>query len=233
MIDLYSWDTSNGRKVTILLEELQLEHIFHPIDITRGAQYEPSFLSISPNNKIPAIVDSDGPDGKPVSVFESGAILIYLADKIGSPLFPASPRERMLVLQWLMFQMGGLGPMLGQHLHFVKYSSQQIPYAIERYEKEAHRLLRVLDHRLGEAEFLAGAYSIADIACYPWVARKEWMRIDLADYPHLERWFEAISERPAVKTVMNGDPARYTARHLRIFAVEPPARPSVNRAASN
>ena len=233
MIDLFSWDTSNGRKIATMLEELELEHVFHPIDITRGAQYEPSFLSISPNNKIPAIVDSEGPDGEPINVFESGAILIYLADKMRSPLLPRRSKERMDVLQWLMFQMGGLGPMLGQYLHFVKYSSQKIPYAINRYEKEAHRLLRVLDKRLGNVEFLAGAYSIADIACYPWVARKEWMYIDLAQYPRIERWFETISQRPAVKTVMNADPGRYTVTHHRAFPSEPPKGSAMITAASD
>ena len=199
MIDLYSWNTSNGRKVSIMLEELGLAYAFHPVDIAEGEQFKPGFLKISPINKIPAIVDTDGPGGGPVSVFESGAILIYLAEKTGSPLLPADPRRRIEVLEWLMFQMGGVGPMFGQALHFQRYAPQTVPYGIKRYKGEVDRLCRVLDKRLQDREYLAGDYSIADIAVYPWVARWEWLDLDWVRYPNLERWFDAISRRPAVR----------------------------------
>ena len=199
MIDLYSWNTSNGRKVSIMLEELDLPYAFHPVDIAEGEQFKPGFLNISPNNKIPAIVDTDGPGGGPVSVFESGAILIYLAEKTGSPLLPTDPRRRIGVLEWLMFQMGGVGPMFGQALHFQRYAPQTVPYGIKRYEGEVDRLCRVLDKRLEDRDTLAGDYSIADIAVYPWVARWEWLDLDWVRYPNLKRWFDVISRRPAVR----------------------------------
>ena len=199
MIDLYSWNTSNGRKVAIMLEELGLPYTFHPVDISKGEQFAPQFLAISPNNKIPALVDSDGPGGEPISVFESGAILIYLAEKMGSALWPADVRTRMEVLQWLMVQIGGVGPMFGQALHFKRYADTTIPYAIKRYGEEVDRLCLVLDGRLADHEFLAGAFSIADIATYPWIDRGPWLDLDWARYPNLKRWFDAISARPAVQ----------------------------------
>ena len=199
MIDLYSWNTSNGRKVSIMLEELGLPYVFHPVDIGKGEQFDPEFLKISPNNKIPAIVDSDGPDGEPISVFESGAILIYLAEKTGSPLLPAEPGRRIQVLEWLMFQMGGIGPMFGQALHFQRYAPETVPYGIKRYAGEVDRLCRVLDQRLADRDYLAEDYSIADVAVYPWVARWEWLELNWDRYPNLRRWYDAISARPAVQ----------------------------------
>ncbi|NQV43483.1 MAG: glutathione S-transferase N-terminal domain-containing protein, partial [Rhodospirillales bacterium] len=180
MIDLYTWSTPNGRKISIMLEELALPYAVHSVDIGADEQFAPDFLAISPNNKIPAIVDPDGPDGKPLSVFESGAILIYLAEKTGSTLWPTEPRQRMVTLEWLMFQMGNLGPFLGQANHFLKWSKEDVPYAKKRYRDEAHRLYGVMDRRLADVAFLAGDdYSIADIACYPWVMRHIWHDIDL------------------------------------------------------
>ncbi len=200
-ITLYTWGTPNGRKASIMLEELGLSYDTVPINITKDEQFAPDFLKISPNNKIPAIVDSDGPDGKPISVFETGAILIYLAEKHGQ-LIPTDPVGRSLCLQWLMWQMGGFGPMLGQAHHFRRFAKEKIPYAIDRYTNESRRLYGVLDKRLGEAEFLAGAYSIADIATYPWAARHEWQGIDLSDFPNVNRWYNAIDGRPAVQRGM-------------------------------
>ena len=205
MIHLHSWDTSNGRKVFILLEELGLPYTYHPIDITKGQQFAPEFLAISPNNKIPAITDTDGPDGESLSLFESGAILMYLADKAGSELLPADPVQRSLVIQWLMFQMGGVGPMFGQYLHFHRYAKQRVSYGLKRYGDEVRRLLGVLDRRLADVDYLAIDYSIADIAVFPWVVRTEWMDIDLAVFPNLKRWFHAIAARPAVRRVLAGD----------------------------
>jgi GSH-dependent disulfide-bond oxidoreductase len=202
MIDLYYWTTPNGRKITIMLEETGLAYRVRPVDINKDQQFRPEFLAISPNNKIPAIVDSEGPGGKPISLFESGAILIYLAEKAKSPLLPAEPRARYATLQWLMFQMGGVGPMFGQAHHFRRFAKEQVPYAIERYTKETHRLYGVMDRRLGEAEYLAGAYSIADIATFPWVARFEWHGIDWANFPNLKAWFDRITARPAVQKGM-------------------------------
>lgn len=199
MIDLYSWATPNGHKVHIMLEELNLPYRVHAVDIGKGDQFEPGFLKISPNNKIPAIVDPDGPDGKPISVFETGAILIYLAENTASELLPKELRQRMQVLQWLMFQMGGLGPMLGQAHHFRVYAPEKIPYAYDRYTNEAARLYGVMDRRLGEAEFLGDSYSIADIACFPWIRSHERQGQDLNDFPNLKRWFETIRSRPAVQ----------------------------------
>ncbi len=199
MIDLYTWPTPNGHKIHIMLEETGLSYRVIPIDIGKGDQFDPAFLKISPNNKMPAIVDPDGPDGKPIALFESGAILIYLAEKTGQFL-PAEPRARYTVLQWLMFQMGGIGPMLGQAHHFRVYAPEPLPYAIDRYTKEAGRLYRVVDRRLAEAEWLGGdAYSIADIATFPWLRGYERQGQKLEDFPRLSRWFRIIESRPAVQ----------------------------------
>ncbi len=200
-IQLYTWSTPNGRKVSIALEEMELAYNVHPIDITKGAQFEPSFLEISPNNKIPAIVDPEGPTGAPFSLFESGAILIYLSEKSGR-FQPTESVARLRCLEWLMWQMGNYGPMLGQAHHFRRFAPEKIPYAIERYSKEAARLYGVLDKRLGEEEFLAGDYSIADIATYPWAARHPWQGIALEDYPNVKRWYDTLSARPAVERGM-------------------------------
>ncbi len=198
MIDLYTWGTPNGRKASVMLEECGLKYDVHKIDIGKGDQFKPEFLAVNPNGKIPAIVDRDGPDGKPIPVFESGAILIYLAEKTGKFL-PADPRQRYAALQWLMFQMGGVGPMFGQAHHFIRFAPEKVPYGIERYSKETRRLYGVMDKRLGEAKYLAGDfYSIADIATYPWVARHEYHEVNLADFPNVKRWYDAISARPAV-----------------------------------
>lgn len=199
MITLYTAGTPNGRKVSIMLEETGLPYEVERIDIGKGDQFTPEFLAVNPNNKIPAIIDADGPGGAPLTLFESGAILIYLADKAASPLLPAEPRARYTVIQWLMFQMGGVGPMLGQCHHFRRFAPEQVPYAIDRYSKETQRLYGVMDGQLGKHEFLAGdAYSIADIATFPWVDRHEWQGIDLDDYPNVARWYDALAERPAV-----------------------------------
>ena len=197
MIDLYTWSTPNGRKVSIMLEECALPYRVHPINIGKGEQFTPEFLALNPNNRIPAIVDSEGPDGKPLPLFESGAILIYLAEKTGK-LIPKTPRGRLVCLQWLMFQMGGVGPMFGQAHHFIRNAKEQVPYGIKRYSDETRRLYGVLQKRLSEAEYLAGEYSIADIATFPWVARFEWHKVDLADFPAVKRWFDRIHARPAV-----------------------------------
>jgi GST-like protein len=205
-IALYTWGTPNGRKISIALEELGLPYTVHPIDITKGDQRDPAYLKISPNNKIPAIVDPDGPpdaDGRPapIALFESGAILVYLARKAGR-LLPADERGFQTVLQWLMWQMGGFGPMLGQAHHFRRFAKEKLPYAIDRYTAEARRLYGVLDRRLAEVEYLAGDYSIADIATWPWAARWEWQGIDWAALPHARRWFDAVGARPAVQKGM-------------------------------
>ena len=194
MIDLYTWTTPNGRKVSIALEELGLPYKAHPIDISKDEQFAPAFLKISPNNRIPAIVDNDNG----MSLFESGAILIYLADKTGK-LMPKDGEGRYRTIEWLMWQMGGVGPMLGQVHHFVKYNKGKSAYAEERYSKEAQRLYGVLDRRLEGREFLAGDYSIADIATWPWISRFEWQEIDLAKFPNVKRWYTAIANRPAVQ----------------------------------
>jgi GSH-dependent disulfide-bond oxidoreductase len=197
-IDLYYWPTPNGWKLTIFLEEVGLPYRIVPVDITSGDQYEAEFLKISPNNKIPAIVDPEGPDGEPISLSESGAILIYLADKTGR-FMPESPRDRYLVLQWLMFQMGHVGPMLGQAHHFRGYAPETIPYAIDRYTDEATRLYGVMDRRLSEAEYFAGEeYTIADMAIFPWLRSHERQGQDLDDYPNVKRWYETLESRPAV-----------------------------------
>ena len=198
MIDLYTWGTPNGRKVSIMLEECGLIYRVHSIDIGKGDQFKPEFVAINPNSKIPAIVDSDGPDGGPFTLFESGAILVYLAGKTGKFL-PASVSGKYIALQWLMFQMGGVGPIFGQVHHFLRAAKEKVPYAIERFSKENRRLYGVLDTRLGEAPFLAEEYSIADIATYPWVLRHEWQQVDLAEYPNVKRWFDTLSARPAVQ----------------------------------
>lgn len=206
MIDLYTWGTPNGRKVSIMLEELGLDYRVHTVDITQDEQFAPEFLKLNPNNKIPVIVDDDGPDDAPITVFETGAILIYLAEKAKSPLYPrmhGDYRARMEVLQWLMFQMGGVGPMFGQTNHFMKWAKEDVPYAKKRYRDEALRLYGVMDKRLGEVPYLAGqVYSIADIATYPWVCRHDWHEVDLADYPNLKRWYDELSARPAVQKGM-------------------------------
>jgi GST-like protein len=202
MIDLYTWATPNGHKVSIVLEELRLDYRVVPVDIGNDEQFAPDFVAINPNAKIPAIVDHGDPDGGPFAVFESGAILIYLAEKSGQ-LLPADRRGRSQVIQWLMFQVGGLGPMLGQAQHFRRFAPQPLPYAIERYTLEAKRLYDVLERRLGASEFLGGdSYSIADIAAYPWVGRAEWQGVPLTDYPQVRRWLETIGRRPAVQRGM-------------------------------
>ncbi|HSG75578.1 MAG TPA: glutathione S-transferase N-terminal domain-containing protein [Burkholderiales bacterium] len=200
MIDLYTWSTPNGRKVSIMLEECALPYKVHPINIGKGEQFAPEFLALNPNNRIPAIVDSDGPDGKPLPLFESGAILIYLAEKTGK-FIPKDARTRLICLQWLMFQMGGVGPMFGQAHHFIR-NKEVVPYGIKRYSEETRRLYGVLQKRLSEAEYLADEYSIADIATFPWVARFEWHKVDLADFPAVKRWFDKINARPAVQKGM-------------------------------
>ena len=194
MIDLYTWTTPNGRKVSIALEELGLPYKTHLIDISEDEQYAPDFLKIAPNNRIPAIVDRD----TGIVLMESGAILIYLADRTGK-LLPKEGEQRYRAIEWLMWQMGGPGPMLGQVHHFVKYNKGKAPYAEERYLKEAHRLYGVLDRRLADREFLADDYSIADIAIWPWISRFEWQTIDLSQYPRVKRWYTAIAKRPAVQ----------------------------------
>ena len=201
MIDFYTWSTPNGRKVSIMLEELGLAYDVHPINIGKDEQFTPEFIAISPNSKIPAIIDREGPGGKPMSLMESGAILIYLSEKTGK-LTPSSARSRYAALQWLMFQMGGVGPMFGQVHHFLRAATEPVPYAIERYTKETRRLYGVLDERLKDEAYLAGEYSIADIATYPWVARYEWHKTRLEDFPNVKRWFSAMSERPAVQRGM-------------------------------
>lgn len=202
MIDLYTFGTPNGRKASVMLEEVGLPYAVHVVDIGKGDQFDPAFVAVNPNSKIPAIVDPDGPDGPPITVFESGAILVYLAEKTGSPMWPADPRQRYTVLQWLMFQMGGVGPMFGQANHFLKFAKEDVPYGKTRYHDEAKRLYGVLDRQLDDAAFLAGDYSIADVATYPWVARHDFHQVDLADYPAVARWFETISARPAVRRGM-------------------------------
>ena len=199
MIDVYSWATPNGHKVHIMLEECGLPYTVHAVDIGRGDQFKPEFLKISPNNKIPAIVDQQGPDGKPISLFESGAILIYLAEKTGKFL-PKEPRARYSVLQWLMFQIGSIGPLFGQAHHFRNYAPEQIEYAINRYTNEAGRLYGVMDKRLGETKYLAAnEYTIADIATWPWTRSYKNQGQDLDAFPHVKRWFKAIEARPAVQ----------------------------------
>ncbi|SOE49665.1 Glutathione S-transferase [plant metagenome] len=197
MIDLYYWTTPNGHKITLFLEETGLPYTLHPINIGKGEQFAPAFLAIAPNNRIPAIVDNAPADGQaPIPLFESGAILLYLAEKTHQ-FIPADPRGRADVLQWLFWQMGGLGPMAGQNHHFSQYAPEKLPYAIDRYVRETNRLYGVLDKRLADREFIAGDYSIADMASYPWIVPHQKQGQDLDDFPHLKRWFEAIKARPA------------------------------------
>ncbi len=199
-IQVWTWPTPNGHKVHIMLEETGLPYEVIPVAIGAGDQFKPEFLAITPNHRIPAIVDPEGPDGKPFSLFESGAILIYLAEKAKSPLLPADPAARYRCLQWLMFQMGGVGPMFGQWNHFANYAKEKLPYAVERYTNEVARLHRVLNKRLSESEYLAGPdYSIADIATFPWIRNPQRRNIDLAQYPAVRRWHDAIAARPAVQ----------------------------------
>jgi GSH-dependent disulfide-bond oxidoreductase len=201
MIDLYTWTTPNGRKVSIMLEEIGLPYRAHAINIGKGDQFKPDYVALNPNSKIPTLVDPDGPDGEPYVMMESGAILIYLAGKTGQ-LLPETDRGRYDVLQWLMFQMGGVGPIFGQVHHFLRAAKEPDPYSIQRYIKETRRLYAVLDARLKDHEYLADEYSIADIATYPWVARYEWHKTSFAEFPHVKRWFDAISKRPAVQKGM-------------------------------
>jgi GST-like protein len=199
MIDLYYWPTPNGWKVSIALEEMDLEDKVIPVNIARGDQFKPEFLAISPNNRIPAIVDREPVDsGPPIPVFETGAILLYLAEKTGRFL-PQDPRGRKTVLEWLMWQMGGLGPMLGQNHHFRTYAPEKLEYAIERYTNEAERLYGVLDRQLAGREYLCGEYSIADMACWPWTVPHERQGIDLAAFPNVRRWYDTMKERPALR----------------------------------
>ena len=202
MIELYTWGTPNGRKVSIMLEECGLPYNSHKINIgTNIEQFTADYLKINPNGKIPAIVDPDGPEGAPISLMESGAILVYLAEKSGKFL-PRTGGARYKTLEWLMFQMGGVGPMFGQNHHFRRFAPEKIPYGIERYGKETERLYGVMDKRLGAVPCLAGDYSIADIATYPWVSRHDYQEIDLARFPHVKRWFDELSARPAVQRGM-------------------------------
>lgn len=198
MIDLYTWSTPNGRKISIMLEECGLAYNVRPIDISKNEQFGDEFIAINPNSKIPAIVDHDGDRGTPFVLFESGAILIYLAEKVGRFL-PATPIARYQTLQWLMFQMSGVGPSFGQAHHFMRAAKEHVPYGIERYGKEAVRLYGVMNDRLGKTAFLAGdVYTVADIATFPWIARHEWHRVDLTTFPNVARWFGEVGSRPAV-----------------------------------
>ena len=200
MIHLYTWGTPNGKKASIMLEEVELPYEVHPVNLGEGDQLKPEYLAINPNNKIPSILDTDGPGGKPFTLFESGAILMYLAEKTGK-LWPADLRQRYTVIQWLMFQMGGVGPMFGQANYFYRLE-EKVPFAIERFRKEALRLYNVLNKELGQREFLAGEYSIADIATYPWVWRHDIHQVKLEDFPNVKRWYDRIAQRPAVKRGM-------------------------------
>lgn len=198
MIDVYFWPTPNGYKVTVMLEELGLKYNIVPVNIGRGDQFTPEFLKISPNNRMPAIIDSEGPGGKPFAIFESGAILMYLAEKYGK-LMPRETRGKYEVIEWLMFQMASVGPMLGQAHHFRLYAPEKLPYAIDRYTNEARRIYNVIEKRLGEAAYLAGEYSIADIAVYPWLVPHNLQGQNLDDTPNLRRWYEEVRKRPAVQ----------------------------------
>ena len=200
MIQLYTWGTPNGKKVSIMLEEVELPYEVHSIDLAKGDQLKPEYLAINPNNKIPAIIDTEGPGGKPFKLFESGAILMYLAEKTGKFL-PQEMAKRYEVIQWLMFQMGGVGPMFGQANYFYRLE-EKVPFAIERYYKEAIRLYNVVEQALAQKDYLAGEYSIADIATYPWVGRHDGHNVKLEEFPNVKRWFDAISQRPAVKRGM-------------------------------
>ena len=214
MIDLYYWPTPNGLKLTLFLEESGLAHRLHRVDIGKGEQFQPEFLKISPNNKIPALVDHDPPGGgEPLSLFESGAMLLYLAEKTGRFL-PTDVRGRAQVLQWLFWQVGGLGPMAGQNGHFAVYAPEKVPYAIERYVRETNRLYGVLDRQLGKHAFVAGeAYTIADMAIYPWIVPHAPHGQDLDDFPHLRRWFQAVASRPATVRAYEGVAPPYAGRN--------------------
>ena len=201
MVDLYTWTTPNGRKVSIMLEEVTLPYEVHPVNLRNRDQFKPDFLAVGPNNKIPAIIDRDGPNGKPYSLFESGAILMYLAEKMDL-LLPKETLARYEVIQWLMFQMGGVGPMFGQAHHFIRSAKEKVSYAIERYRNETRRLYGVMDKRLAGCEFLAGDYSIADVATYPWVSRYDYHEVNLEEFSNVKRWFDIISSRPAVQRGM-------------------------------
>ena len=202
MIDLYNWHTSNGRKLFIMLEELGVDYNTHAINIGKDDQFAPEFTAINPNGKIPAMIDQDGPGGEPFALFESGAMLMYLADKYGKFLPPVEDvRNRYITIQWLMFQMGGIGPMFGQAHHF-RRAQTKVEYGIERYTKEARRLWGVLDGHLAGSEFLHGDYSIADMAIYPWTARYDWQGVALEEFPNVKRWFETVGARPAVEKAM-------------------------------
>jgi GSH-dependent disulfide-bond oxidoreductase len=200
MIQLYTWGTPNGKKVSVMLEEVGFLYEVHPISLQKGDQFTPEYLAINPNNKIPSIIDTEGPGGQPMTLFESGAILMYLAEKSGK-LLPQDMRNRYEVIQWLMFQMGGVGPMFGQANFFFRLN-EKVPYAIERYHKEALRLYKVLDQQLGKKEYLAGEYTIADIATHPWVWRHEMHQVKLEEFPNVKRWYDAIAARPAVQRGM-------------------------------
>lgn len=200
MIDLYTWRTPNGKKASIMLEEIGLPYDVHPVNLGKKEQFKPEYLAINPNNKIPSIVDREGPGGKPYTLFESGAILMYLAEKTGK-LMPKETGLRYQVVQWLMFQMGGVGPMFSQANHFLR-AQEKIPYAMERFAGETRRLYAVLEKRLGAAEYLAGDYSIADVAAYPWVARYEWHQVNLEEFPNVNRWFKTVGSRAAVQRGM-------------------------------
>lgn len=200
MLDLYFWPTPNGYKVSILLEELGLPYRVNPVHIGKGMQFTPEYLAINPNSKIPALVDHEGPDGAPISVFESGAIMMYLPEKAGWRFFPQAPRERYEVIQWLMFQMAGVGPMLGQAHHFRNYTKEPVPYASERYTREAARLYAVIDRRLEKSEWLAAdQYTIADMATYPWLRAHRLQGQKLEDFPNLQRWYSSVRARPGVQ----------------------------------
>jgi GST-like protein len=200
MIELYTWATPNGKKVSIMLEEVGLSYDVRPVNLSKGEQMKPEYLAVNPNNKIPSIVDSDGPGGQSFKLFESGAILMYLAEKTGK-FCPQDTRKRYEVIQWLMFQMGGVGPMFGQANYFFRLT-EKVPYAIERFHKEALRLYKVLDQQLAQKSYLAGEYSIADIATYPWVWRHDIHQVKLEEFPNVKRWYDAISARPAVQRGM-------------------------------
>ncbi len=202
MIDLYYWGTPNGQKITIALEEMELEYQIFPINILENDQFQPDFLKISPNNKIPAIVDQDGPNGEAISVFESGAILQYLGRKTAL-FYPTDEQDRVEVEQWLMWQMGGFGPMLGQNHHFSKFAPERIAYATERYVNETKRLYKVLNQQLIGQKYVAGSYSIADMAILPWVLRHEWQQIQLEDYPHVKEYVERLTARSAVQKALS------------------------------
>ena len=198
MIDLYFWPTPNGYKITVMCEEVGLKYNIIPVNIGAGDQFKPEFLKISPNNRMPAIVDHDGPDGKPIAIFESGAILMYLAEKTGK-LMPSDPRGKYNVIQWLMFQMASVGPMLGQAHHFRVYAPERLEYAMNRYTNEAKRIYNVIDKKLGETPYLAGDYSIADIATYPWLVPHNMQGQNLDDFPNLRKWYDGLRARPAVQ----------------------------------